>query len=460
MRAIEPVFVSRGELDKRVKNELEGVVVKSLAGIIKELSSFAKHADNLFGELFFEATNINQRAAVLTQRVDELYQHVREMDSTVKDDVKVEDIVAMNHFKSSRKEDQCTLSRDTLPTALQEVRFKCETPPALNEFTRFRDDQKDGLSFYTDSTYFYRLWVEEQNQLLEKKTRRERRRRRKKDHKPKKKIQAVQKKVFIGADAEFLDEQALKLARHSQVSVNTEQQNELTSEPFVQAETMPKYLAPDHAPPMDDPSKPGRAPPTPPMNAYSTPPSNSPQMVPKSMAPPPPPPSYPPSSMSAPPPTSVPQPRLQPYPGEMGYSPAPPPPQEMNSAPSHYTHTYTQPSPVGNAPAAPPPPPVNILAPPPPPIIPPANLGQAAPGGGGGGRDNKPSPSPADNRSDLLSAIRCGKQLQKVERTQVEKKTTHYDSDVACILARRIAVEVSDSESRSEYSDSDSYWSD
>ena len=85
-RAIEPMFVSRGELDKRVKNELEGVVVNSLAGIIKELSSLSKHADNLFGELFIEATNIYQRSAVLTQRVDEIYQHVRQMDSTVKDD--------------------------------------------------------------------------------------------------------------------------------------------------------------------------------------------------------------------------------------------------------------------------------------------------------------------------------------------------------------------------------------
>ena len=47
-----------------------------------------------------------------------------------------------------------------------------------------------------------------------------------------------------------------------------------------------------------------------------------------------------------------------------------------------------------------------------------------------------------------------------MERTQVEKKSIQYGSDVASILARRIAVEVSDSESGSEYSDSDSDWSD
>lgn len=85
-RSIEPVFISRGELDKRVKNELEGVIVNSLAGVIKELSSLSKHADNLFGELYTEATNIFQRSAALTQRVDDIYQRVRQMDSNVKDD--------------------------------------------------------------------------------------------------------------------------------------------------------------------------------------------------------------------------------------------------------------------------------------------------------------------------------------------------------------------------------------
>lgn len=53
-----------------------------------------------------------------------------------------------------------------------------------------------------------------------------------------------------------------------------------------------------------------------------------------------------------------------------------------------------------------------------------------------------------------------GKQLRKVERTEVDKRPIQYGSDVASILARRIAVEVSDSESGSDYSDSGSDWSD
>ena len=86
--------------------------------------------------------------------------------------MKVEDFSVQNHFKSTRKEEQQNLSRETLPTALQEVYISCVRPPALNKFTAYRDDNKDGLKFYTDPNYFYDLWVKEQNKLLEKRKKR------------------------------------------------------------------------------------------------------------------------------------------------------------------------------------------------------------------------------------------------------------------------------------------------
>ena len=65
--------------------------------------------------------------------------------------------------------DQQVLSRETLPPALDEMYGNCFKPPRLNDFTKYRDDTKEGLKFYTDPTYFYRLWVENQNKELEKK---------------------------------------------------------------------------------------------------------------------------------------------------------------------------------------------------------------------------------------------------------------------------------------------------
>ena len=58
--------------------------------------------------------------------------------------------------------------------------------------------------------------------------------------------------------------------------------------------------------------------------------------------------------------------------------------------------------------------------------------------------------------------VLIGKELRKVEeqQSQVDKKQQQYGNDVASILARRIALEVSDSESGSDDSDDDEDWSD
>lgn len=65
-----------------------------------------------------------------------------------------------------------------------------------------------------------------------------------------------------------------------------------------------------------------------------------------------------------------------------------------------------------------------------------------------------------DVRSDLLKAIRDGISLKKVEQKEAADQSTAAGlSDVASILARRVALEVSDSDegpSDSEY-DSDEW---
>lgn len=85
-RAVEPVFISRTTLDKQVKNELEGVIVNSLAGVIKQLSSISKHAENLFADLFNEANVIFQRSTALNERVKNLFDKTALLDASAKED--------------------------------------------------------------------------------------------------------------------------------------------------------------------------------------------------------------------------------------------------------------------------------------------------------------------------------------------------------------------------------------
>lgn len=64
-----------------------------------------------------------------------------------------------------------------------------------------------------------------------------------------------------------------------------------------------------------------------------------------------------------------------------------------------------------------------------------------------------------DARSDLLSAIRMGIQLKKVQEQQEQQsKWEPVGNDVATILSRRIAVEYSESDEDSELDENE--WSD
>lgn len=66
-----------------------------------------------------------------------------------------------------------------------------------------------------------------------------------------------------------------------------------------------------------------------------------------------------------------------------------------------------------------------------------------------------------DARSNLLAAIRHGIKLKRVEETrarEVEKSTPLHD--VASILARRVAMQLSDSEAEGDDDDDSDAWND
>ena len=54
-------------------------------GVILQLSSLSSHAEDLFGELFTEATAFYSRATKLQDRIDKLSDKVQSLDSTVEE---------------------------------------------------------------------------------------------------------------------------------------------------------------------------------------------------------------------------------------------------------------------------------------------------------------------------------------------------------------------------------------
>lgn len=163
-RVVEPIHVSRGTVpdsnEVSLPSELETVTNGTLANTIRQLSSLSRHAEDLFGELAREAHILATRANSLQARLDKLAIKTTQLDSTV-EEVSLQEIHMRKAYKSTGIFDQQVVSRDTMPTAMLETYNQCDKPPPLYKLNPYREDDKDGMKFYTDPDYFFQLWRQE-----------------------------------------------------------------------------------------------------------------------------------------------------------------------------------------------------------------------------------------------------------------------------------------------------------
>ena len=82
-RAIEPYYISRSEtpVPARIDNTLQCIAVFTLANVLRQLGSLAKHSEDLFGELLSETRAHVNRAKRLQERVNGLSRRAKELDS-------------------------------------------------------------------------------------------------------------------------------------------------------------------------------------------------------------------------------------------------------------------------------------------------------------------------------------------------------------------------------------------
>ncbi|XP_036372151.1 wiskott-Aldrich syndrome protein family member 2 [Megalops cyprinoides] len=480
-RNIEPRHLCRQTLPSGIKSELECVTNITLANIIRQLGSLSKYAEDVFGELFTQASSFADRVTTLGERVDRLQVKVTKLDPK-EEEVSLQAITTRKAFRSNLNQDQQLFVRTSLPVPVQDTYLTCNEPPPLNKLSVYREDGKEALKFYTDPSYFFDLWKEKMLQDTKDIMKEKRKHRKEKKDNPNRqnlnprkiktrKEEWERRKMgeefvvpktdggnandmlngsissgdgmgFMGSDG-YLDQ--------SQSSYSLDAGS--PPPPPVSDDFLPPpppdmtYNEGQKGPTQKRSSmlSPTHPPPAPPM--ASSPPGARP-----SMSPPPAPPPPPPSGMIPPPPPGFdtppsPLPALAP---SFPSPPAPPPPPSMDSA--------VPAPPPSMPPGGPPPPP----PPPPPPGPPPPSSGPPAPPPPSGGAPPAPKAQPApagDARSDLLQAIRQGFNLRKVEEQREQEKRDHMGNDVAAILSRRIAVECSDSEDDSSEFD-DEEWSD
>ncbi|XP_036071180.1 wiskott-Aldrich syndrome protein family member 3 isoform X1 [Oryzias melastigma] len=466
-RNIEPRHLCQGPVPGGIGNELECVTNNTLSAIIRQLSSLSKQAENVFGELFNEANTFYVRANSLQDRIDRLAVKVTQLDSGV-EEVCLKDINMRKAFRSSAVQNQQVLSKSSTPSCVADMYNSCDRPPPLSTLSSYREDSIDAMKFYSDPSYFFDLWKEKMLQDTEDK-RKERRR------------QRVRTVILIHPDGCFSpavtslsDVQEQKRC----VESNTFQRDvkkvrkarNRRQEWNIMA--FDKELRPDHRHPQSL------------RRAASSEGSLSPDGRPELLGyPVPPVPAQVAANCDGVPRNAQPSPPVEheyhsidvnykrvTYADQMDASVCPPaeyhsitplpvsaPP--IPSAKTAFGFPLATPTPHnGGLPVGPgcPLPPVPPPIPPPPSLPSPAALSHL-PGHIEGSRmETKPV---RDARSDLLSAIRMGIQLKKVQEQQEQQsKQEPVGNDVATILSRRIAVEYSDSEEDSDLDENE--WSD
>lgn len=445
-RNIEPRHLCHGRVPDGIGNELECVTNNTLSAIIQQLSSLSKHAENVFGELFNEANTFYGRANSLQDRIDRLAIKVTQLDSSI-EEVSLQDINMRKAFKSSTDQDQQVLSKGSTPTSVTDMYNTSDKPPPLSTLSAYRDDSTDAMKFYSDPSYFFDLWKEKMLQDTEDKRKERRKQREQKRCVDNNTIQREVKKVrkarnrrqewnMMALDKELRPDhrhpQTLRRGASSEGSLSPDARPDLPDYPVppVPVHATCNFAKSADSVPVeheyhsiDVNYKRGtystlEAPFTEHLNGAMHPPAN------------------------AIPPIHGPGAKIPSAQTAFGC-----PPGALSPSLNGVLHV----GPGYALPPVPPPP-----GPPPPPLPPPAAPPQP-PGYTNTGRaDIQPV---RDARSDLLSAIRMGIQLKKVQEQQEQQnKWEPVGNDVATILSRRIAVEYSDSEEDSELEENE--WSD
>ncbi|XP_008834983.1 wiskott-Aldrich syndrome protein family member 2 [Nannospalax galili] len=486
-RNIEPRHLCRQTLPSDT-SELECRTNITLANVIRQLGSLSKYAEDIFREIFSQASTFASRVNSLAERVDRLQVKVTQLDPK-EEEVSLQGINTRKAFRSSTIQDQKLFDRNSLPVPVLETYNTCDAPPPLNNLSPYRDDGKEALKFYTNPSYFFDLWKEKMLQDTKDMKEKRKHRKEKKDNpnrgnvNPRKIKTRKEEWEKMKMGQEFVESKE-KLGPSGHSSTLVYQNGSIGSVENVDTGSYPPppqsdstsspspSFSEDNLPPppaefsypadnqrgsgVAGPKRtsvvsPSHPPPAPPLGS---PPGPKPGFAPPPAPPPPPPMGVPPpppvgfGSPGTPPPPSPPS--FPPHPDFAAPPPPPPPPEADYPMPPP---PLSQPS--GGAPPPPPPPP----PPGPPPL--PFSGDDGQPAGPPPISDvTKPKsslPAVSDARSDLLSAIRQGFQLRRVEEQREQEKRDVVGNDVATILSRRIAVEYSDSEDDSSEFDEDDW---
>ena len=76
--------------------------------------------------------------------------------------------VTTKPFQSAVMCDEQIFGQNTMVASMLKSLDACDRPPPLEKLNQFREDGKDGSTFYSDPNYFFEFWRQEMLQVPDK----------------------------------------------------------------------------------------------------------------------------------------------------------------------------------------------------------------------------------------------------------------------------------------------------
>ena len=79
-RQIQPRYLGRQQLDESVRTDLQATFVNSLSGVMRQLGSLSKHAEDLLSQVVGEIQKVKRKADSLNSRIERAAQRVLQLN--------------------------------------------------------------------------------------------------------------------------------------------------------------------------------------------------------------------------------------------------------------------------------------------------------------------------------------------------------------------------------------------
>ena len=187
-RQVSPVFLAKGD-PQGVDSLADGNIIV-LTNIIHQLSDLSDHATDIINNITVQCENINHRTDTIVNRVKNVAATINDIPT----DVKVDASITEDPYRGVDNLDGQLFTSSTRPQSMLELYDRADGLPNFDLLQPYRDDDLIIRNFYSNPNYFLELWKKEFEEatIAERQKRKEQRRARKEakkgNKKPKRKV--------------------------------------------------------------------------------------------------------------------------------------------------------------------------------------------------------------------------------------------------------------------------------